>query len=264
MFPRAKKAYGQNFLADRSVVQVILETAAPKPGEVILEIGPGTGVLTQALVASGARVVAVEADADLMPALQERFNFSPDFLLGDILALRATDPTIGGRLKDNDYALVANIPYNITSALLEDFLTRSPRPTRMILMLQKEVTERLTARPPKMGLLSVVCQLYADVRRIKSVPRGAFRPMPKVDSAVIELRLHSLNEGVEPEEVIRLAKAAFSSPRKQLHGNLSGAGYGDAETIKKALEVQGIRTDARAETLTIDDWIALWTKLRRS
>ncbi len=261
MFPRAKKSYGQHFLADPSAVGKIVAAASLAPGETVLEIGPGTGVLTHGLVEAGAKVVAVEADTDLVPALRETFGERIDLVEGDILGLRRQDSTLGGRLQDGTYALVANIPYNITSALVEDFLRRAPRPSRMVLMVQKEVAERMAASPPRMGLLSVVCQTYADVKKVLNVPAGSFRPAPKVDSAVVLLRLHDpsghASAANDPEAVIALAKAGFSRPRKQLHGNLAAAGYGTSEEIKAALEKMSLRPDARAETLSATQWADL-------
>lgn len=268
MFPRAKKSFGQNFLADKTVVGKIAVAAELKKGECVLEIGPGTGALTEALLATGAAVTAVEADADLIPALRvlplrrggkEGLSVL-DLIEGDILALRRSNRTLDGRLEEGKYKLIANIPYNITSPILEEFLAHAPRPSRLVLMLQKEVAERIMALPPDTSLLSVVCQQYAVLRRVASVPRGAFRPMPKVDSAVVALDVRFPLRGDE-EQVIRLAKAGFSAPRKQLHGNLQGAGYGTSALLKKTLETLGLRPDARAESLSVDDWTRLYHAL---
>ncbi|OGL66911.1 ribosomal RNA small subunit methyltransferase A [Candidatus Uhrbacteria bacterium RIFCSPHIGHO2_01_FULL_63_20] len=275
MFPRAKKSFGQNFLADPTVLAKIVAAAEIQPGETVLEIGPGTGVLTQALLDTGAKVVAVEADHDLIPALRETFGDRITLIDGDVL-------TTPYPLPPTPYKLVANIPYNITSDVLHRFLTAEPRPIHMVLMVQREVADRITAAPPDMGLLSVVCQMYADVRKVANVPRGAFRPSPKVDSAVVRLDVRSgdrrrgtpdrgpersedtqggggagQDPTVHPEEVIALAKAGFSRPRKQLHGNLVAAGYGNSEEIKQKLSSLGLDPKARAENLRVDDWMAL-------
>ncbi len=293
MFPRAKKSYGQHFLADPRVVEKIVAAAADPPcpaapefpplrlrsgqalaggklrGERVLEIGPGTGVLTEALLAAGARVTAVEADADLVAGLRARFPTasSPfqgevkaglpalDLVEDDILSLRRRDPSLGGRLEEGNYKLVANIPYNITSNILEEFLAHRPRPSRLVLMVQKEVADRLTAKPGGMGLLSVICQIYAGVCLVARVPRGAFRPVPKVDSAVVCLDMHATPEQAEP--VIALAKAGFSFSRRQLHGNLARGGFGSAAAVKAALASVGLRPDIRAESLSMDDWARL-------
>lgn len=260
MFPRAKKSFGQNFLADPSVVGKIVAAAGIKPGERVLEIGPGTGVLTRGLLETGARVTAVEADADLLPALRETFP-GLDLREGDVLALRGQDPSLNGTLEEGGYVLAANIPYNITSGILEEFLRVSPRPKRLVLMVQREVADRITAAPPQVSLLSVVCQTYAEAKKAFNVPAGAFRPVPKVDSAVIVLELRPKTAGEpDPEDVIALAKAGFSSPRKQLHKNVAQAGLMDSVAAKALLEGLGLRPDIRAEGLTAAQWQNLWKK----
>ncbi len=259
MFPRAKKSFGQNFLADPSVVGKIIAAAGITPGERVLEIGPGTGVLTRGLLETKAHVTAVEADADLIPALRETFP-ALDLKEGDILALRAHDASLGGVLEEGKYVLAANIPYNITSAILEEFLRVSPRPKRLVLMVQREVADRMTAIPPQMSLLSVVCQTYAEVKKAFNVPAGAFRPVPKVDSAVVVLELRP--NVADAEKIIALAKAGFSSPRKQLHKNLAQGGRMESPAAKICLERLGLRPDIRAEGLTKDDWRNLWKECK--
>ena len=202
MLPRAKKSYGQNWLVDETVVKKIIQAAEITPGELILEIGPGTGVLTQALVDAGVQVIAVEADPNLIEPLKERFADRIQLIEGDALTFS---------LHHFSYKLIANIPYNITSDLLRRFLTQDPKPSRMVLMVQKEVADRIVARPAQMSLLSVMCQLYAVCRRVSVVPAGAFRPVPKVDSAIVQFDLEdpSLRWRIDPEMVIGLAKFGF-------------------------------------------------------
>lgn len=247
MMPRAKKTYGQNFLVDKGVVRKIIEAADIVPGEAVLEVGPGTGALTEALVAAGAKVTAVEADRDLIPALRETFGDTIELVEGDILAYD---------LPPTAYKLIANIPYNITSPLLYRFLTAPNPPSRMVLMVQREVADRMAGKPPDMSLLSVVCQLYADVSKVTNVPAGAFRPAPKVDSAVVRLDVRPAEVG-DPEAVVRTAKAGFSSRRKQLHGNLSGAGIASSQSVKDALTTLNLPPTSRAENLTVHNWIQL-------
>src|SRR3989338_6460523 len=193
---KAKKSLSQNFLQDQNVIRRIVEAAEIQKGETVLEIGPGTGVLTQALLDAGARVIAVERDEDLVPALRERFGESVAFVEGDILRF-AQDPV----LNHGKYKLVANLPYHITSPILERFLSHAPKPTRLVVMVQKEVADRIVGKPPRMSVLSVACQLYAEVKRLFVVPAGAFRPMPKVDSAVVCLDLREFYPGPGPGKV---------------------------------------------------------------
>lgn len=245
MLPRAKKSYGQNFLVDETVVKKIIAAADIKQGETVFEIGPGTGILTRALVEAGANVIAVEADKELIPRLNKEFGETIRLIHGDVLSKV--------RLNGQHYKLVANIPYNITSAVLEKFFTTEHRPTRMVLMVQREVADRITAKPPRMSLLSVVCQLYAHCERVAIVKAGAFRPIPKVDSAIVKLDLYQNVQNINPERVIALAKRGFAAKRKQLKSNLGSK-------IIPVLERMGIDPKIRAEGLTTEQWIELSTE----
>lgn len=253
MFPRAKKSFGQNFLTDRMTVRHIVEAADVQPGEHIVEIGPGTGILTQALVDAGATLLAVEADRDLIPALEERFGDRIELIQADVLSLEAE------RFPQTPYKLVANIPYNITSSIIERFLTLPNAPTRLVLMVQREVADRMCAVPPQMSILAVACQIYAKVKKVLNVPRGAFRPVPNVDSAVVRLDV-TPRVGNE-EAVIGLVKAGFSHPRKQLHSNLASAGWITTEQAKAAFVSLGLDPLCRAQTLTVEQWRQLHTML---
>lgn len=246
--------FSQNWLVDETIVTKMIEAAEIRTGETVLEVGPGAGVLTQGLVDAGAHVIAVEADKFLIAPLRERFGDKIELIHGDILFF-----TFPPSHLPTSYKLIANIPYNITSDLLRHFLITKPKPSCMILMLQKEVAERIMAVPPQMSLLSVVCQIYAQCRCIAKVPAGAFRPIPKVDSAVVRLDLHDASSfsNVDPEEVIAIAKLGFSSPRKQLHGNLKGVHRKGSMAVKEALMSLGLPATARAETLTVENWISL-------
>ncbi|MFH1404687.1 MAG: 16S rRNA (adenine(1518)-N(6)/adenine(1519)-N(6))-dimethyltransferase RsmA [Patescibacteria group bacterium] len=270
MLHRAKKSYGQNFLNDMSVVKKIIDEADIKKGEIVLEIGPGKGVLTQALVEAGAKVIAIEADRDLINPLQEKFGNKIELIFGDALQNFGRHKwrpyLITPPLHHFKYKLVANIPYNITSAILEKFLTNKPKPSHMVIMVQREVADRIVAKPPNMSLLSVVCQMYGECRKVVKVPAGAFRPIPKVDSAVVHIDLFQKNEnrfllktkkGFE-ENVIALAKAGFAHKRKQLHGNLQSAGKGSSKEIKEILKNLGFSEFIRAQELTVENWIELY------
>lgn len=237
------------------MIRKIIAAADITPGEAVLEIGPGTGVLTEALVEAGAKVTAVEADPDLISPLRARFGDAIQLVQGDILALPAA------KYPASAFKLIANIPYNITSAIFQRFLSKEPRPTRLVLMVQREVADRVAARPPDMSLLSVVCQLYGNVKKATNVPKGAFRPIPKVDSAVIVLDVKGIPAEIEP--IVSIAKAGFSSPRKQLHHNLASIGIA-SEMTKATLEEIGKDPRARAEVLTAEDWRTLYSKLAKS
>ncbi len=252
--PRAKKHYSQNWLVDESVVEKIISVAEITKGESVLEIGPGTGLLTTALVNSGARVTAIEADEDLVGPLGEMFGDKIELICGDAL-----DEEF---FMSGEYKLIANLPYSITSDILKRYLTHSFPPTRMVLMLQKEVVERIIAKPGAMSLLSVVCGLYGECSRVTNVPRGAFRPIPKVDSAVLKIDLTSKKDrDFDPEQVISLAKTGFSSRRKQLHRNLSSLPGVSSDQVKKILEDMGLDPRLRAQDLSVEDWIQVTHKI---
>jgi 16S rRNA (adenine1518-N6/adenine1519-N6)-dimethyltransferase len=252
--PIAKKSFGQNFLIDELVVKKIAIAADIQKGETVLEIGPGTGLLTSALIRYGAKVIAIELDHDFIDPLEEKFGDQIELVEGDVLKLHPLP------VQDGAFKLVANIPYNITSPILEKFLAHGPHPTVMILMVQKEVADRIVAEPPQMSLLSVMCQLYAKCSRVLVVKAGSFRPIPKVDSAVVRFEL--LKPIPQAERVIALAKAGFVSRRKQLHHNLLPFARitnpeMDAQKIKTILLDAHLDPKVRAENLTIHDWINL-------
>jgi len=263
---RAKKSFGQHFLKDKSVVEKIVAAAEIQAGETVLEVGPGQGILTEALIEAGAKVIAVEADEDLIPGLKEKFGNAINLISDDIFSVDLNS------IFNSPYKIVSNLPYNISSVFLTHFLKTKPAPSRMVLMLQKEVVDRIVAKPPKMSLLSVVCQIYADCKKIAKVPRGAFQPMPKVESAVIQLDLIGSGVGLrcaaesnsaafDPEQVISLAKAGFSSKRKQLRGNLAAVGKFSREEVSGALKKIEKDPQVRAEVLTVKDWINLAQEL---
>jgi 16S rRNA (adenine1518-N6/adenine1519-N6)-dimethyltransferase len=266
--PIAKKSFGQNFLIDELAVKKIAIAAEIQKGETVLEIGPGTGLLTSALIRYGANVTAIELDHDFIDPLKEKFGDQINLIEGDVLRLHPLP------VQDGAFKLVANIPYNITSPILEKFLAHGPHPTVMILMVQKEVADRIVAEPPQMSLLSVMCQLYAKCSRVLVVKAGSFRPIPKVDSAVVrfDLRYPSPHRGegmgeVNHERVIALAKAGFVSRRKQLHHNLLPFARithpeMDAQKIKTILLDAHLDPKVRAENLTIHDWINLEAMIR--
>ncbi|MGH2407433.1 MAG: 16S rRNA (adenine(1518)-N(6)/adenine(1519)-N(6))-dimethyltransferase RsmA, partial [Candidatus Limnocylindrales bacterium] len=228
------------------------------PGRRVLEIGPGLGVLTGALLQAGAHVTAVEVDPTMVAHLGERFGVALEsgglrLVAGDVLDLGLDD------LVREPWDLVANLPYHITSPVLHLVLGTEPRPERFVLMLQREVAERVAARPGAMSYLSVFVQYHADVHVVRFVPRSAFEPAPKVDSAVLAGATHPrrLDEAAE-EDLWRLVQAGFRERRKMLHNvlprQLPGVGR---ERFEAALAVCAIDADRRPQTLSVDEWLAL-------
>jgi len=253
-----KKSLGQNFLFDENVLARIVEAAELQPLEPVLEIGPGLGSLTRLLAQTAASVTAVELDNRFIPILQTELAYFDNVRLihGDILE---QDP---GALFAQPYKVVANVPYYITGAILRHLLSARQKPTCLVMTVQKEVAERMTAVPPKMSLLAISTQLYGHAEIITTIKAGAFWPRPDVDSAVIRLTLfpEPLLPFAEEKQFFALVKAGFSQKRKQLKNNLRQMEYNASEvsSLLKAASVDGRR---RAETLTLSEWIQLYNLL---
>jgi len=254
----ADKRFSQNFLADGEVLEAIMAAAAVTPGRHVLEIGPGIGILTGALLAAGASLTAVEVDRTMVRYLGRRFAAEIGdgrlrLVQGDVLDLSMGD------LVTTPWDLVANLPYHITSPVLHRVLGTEPRPEHLVLMLQREVAERVAAAPGAMSYLSVFVQYHASVHVARLVPASAFEPAPEVESAVLagQTRDRHLDPRAE-EQLWRLVQAGFRERRKMLHNvlprQLPNLGR---ERITAALEATGIATDRRPQTLSVGDWLSL-------
>lgn len=263
---RARKSLGQNFLVDAGFQRKIVEALDIQPGDTIVEIGPGQGALTQHLVERAARVTAVELDDRLAPLLRERFAGHPGFSLihGDALQF---DPRDHG-LDPATLKMVGNIPYNITTPLLFHLLERDRRPQRLVVMVQKEVAQRIAAPPGNSdyGALTVGIQSIAQVERLFTVPRGAFRPVPGVDSAVVRITPHEpppLSADEEADLRI-LTRTLFAWRRKQLQKILRASPLYElpAEVLQAVLAESATPPDVRPETLGTDRLVALVRGLR--
>jgi 16S rRNA (adenine1518-N6/adenine1519-N6)-dimethyltransferase len=249
----------QNFLADVDVLEAILALAEPGPESRILEIGPGLGILTGGLLAGGAAVTAVELDRGLVGYLRDHFADALAsgqlFLIeGDALDQELTT------LVSPPYEVVANLPYHITSPILHRLLGAPPRPSRLVLMLQAEVAERIAAPPGQMSYLSVFVQYHATVRIALRVSREAFEPAPKVASAVvvIEPRERAESTSAEGEEALwRLAQAGFRERRKMLRNVLGRQLPIGQERVDAALAAAAIAGDRRPQTLAVEEWLRL-------
>ena len=249
----------QNFLADPDVLDAILTEAAPRPDRRLLEIGPGLGLLTGGLLDSGASVTAVELDAGLAAFLRDRFE--PSISSGSLQLVEgdALDQDLVN-LVEPPYDVVANLPYHITSPILHALLGRPPRPGRLVLMVQREVAERIAAPPGKMSYLSVFVQYHARVRLALAVPAAAFEPEPAVESAVIVVEPYDADDRLDPEtedDLWRLVQAAFRERRKMIHNVLARQLPLDAGRVASALAVALIEPDRRPQTLAVGEWLAL-------
>jgi len=255
----AKKSLGQNFLMHRQTAERIVDAAKLPEGALVLEIGPGTGMLTKVLLAKGYRVIAVEADNALVPQLEETFSGEGNLALihSDIRAFNAD--TIS-----EPYHVVANIPYYITGEIIRQFLTSTHQPRSMTLLVQKEVAERV-ARDEKGSILALSIKAFGVPSYAFTVPKGAFVPAPKVDSAVLHIADISRdafpNEGDE-ERFFTVMKLGFAHKRKRLPKNLE-EGWGRA-TITEAAAALGISPDARAEDIPLETWLKLSAELKSS
>ena len=296
----ARKELSQNHLADGEVLAAIVAAADLAPGRLVLEVGPGLGILTGALLEAGAAVIAVELDKELADLLLHRFagrglvapagrgtgtsppgagepgaGTSPP---GGAEPDTATTPPGPGELRliEGDvlatpireflappYDVVANIPYHITSPILHHVLGEEPRPDRFVLMLQREVAERIAAAPGQMSYVSVFTQYHADVAVARIVPRGAFEPAPKVDSAILAGTVRSRRLSPDAEANLwRVVQAGFRERRKMLHNVLARQlpDIGHAR-VAQALARAGIAPERRPQTLSVEEWLALSAEL---
>mgnify|MGYP001268919877 CR=1 FL=1 len=265
---RLSKRFGQNFLTDRTHLLRVVEAAGIGPDDRVFEIGPGAGTLTVELAARAARVFAVELDRSLLPVLADVLRPFPNVSVRQADALKLELPSeLAESLGPPPYKVAANIPYNVTSPILVKLLEASGLFTSVTLMVQKEVADRLRARPgtADYGALSVFVQFYAEVSVASIVPRGAFFPPPKVDSAVVHLvpRPTPPVEVASPEAFFGVSRAVFGQRRKTLANALTNAPAlaFDRETVHAALTAAGIDGQRRGETLSLEEIAAISRQL---
>lgn len=253
---KAKKHLGQHFLNSPSVLKKICDAARITAGDTILEIGPGKGVLTAALLVSGAKVIAIEKDRELIPLLQEKF--AEEINTGKLTLLEEDvlnfNPIVRQDLATG-YKLVANIPYYITGAIIEKFLSTENQPQHMVLLIQKEVAERIIARDKKESILSIAIKAYGIPKIIAKVPPGAFVPPPTVDSAILSIENISRDFFKDADEKIffKIVKGVFGKKRKQIGGTLAEV-LGDKEMARSDLAGTGIDLKTRPEDINLQTW----------
>jgi len=284
---KAKRSLGQHFLNSEKYLSAIVDAGNIHADDLILEIGPGTGLLTEKLLKLAGRVIAVEKDKELVILLKEKFKeeialgkldlIEKDILDFDLtkqfhlipnydLANRSLLVCPGEQKRSSGsgkiiYKIIANIPYYITGAILKKFLQSDFQPEQMILLVQKEVAQRIVARDKKESLLSISVKVYGQPKLIKTVPAGAFSPAPKVDSAILaisDISKRDLNE----KNFFKVLKAGFAHKRKLLINNLSG--LFNKELIKKAFAECKIDEKTRPETLNLNNWLCLTNELSRN
>ena len=267
---RAKKSLGQNFLKDEAVLQRIIDDAKISSEDMVLEIGPGQGALTEKLQKVCKKVIAVELDDRLIELLHTKFvgNENVEIVHDDILKLNLPEMVSKKlmKLKANEanYKVIANIPYYITAPIIRLLLETKYPPQEMILMVQKEVAERITAKAGEMSILAVSVQYYAKPEYLFTVSKESFEPVPKVDSAIIKITRDNGQETRDKEETkkfFRIVKAGFSAKRKTLVNNLSNGLQLDKNEIEEKLELLGFSKNTRAQELEVEDWKKLANSL---
>lgn len=262
------RSKGQNFLIREEVYDKIVAAAEIKADENVLEVGPGLGFLTAKLAKKAKQVTAVELDDKLAEALQVGLESQEvsnvEVLNMNILDLNTKSEILNpkqirnSKFENQNYKIVANLPYNITSVFLRKFLEAENKPELMVLMLQKEVAERIVAKAGDMSLLAVSVQFYAEAEIVEYVPKEDFWPQPEVDSAVIKLKVESRKYKVNEKEFFRLVKFGFSSKRKMLKNNLAGSYHISQKEAEERIVKAGFSPKVRAQELSVADWMKLF------
>lgn len=250
-----KDRLGQNFLIEKRVALKMLKAADLKPSDTVLEVGAGMGTLTLELAKAAKEVIAVEKDHVMIEILKETLKDfdNVQIIQGDILSQDKELLNLTG-----GYKMVANLPYYITSPVIRMSLEAQKRPELMVFMVQKEVAQRIAAKPPEMSILAVSAQFYAETKIVSAVRKSAFWPRPKVDSAIIKLVPNKESPSAEEaKSFFRVVKAGFAQPRKQLLNNLSNQLKFSREVVEAWLNHAGIHSTQRAETLSLQDWATL-------
>lgn len=255
----AKKSFGQNFLIDQNYINKIVSSLNPREGETIVEIGAGRGALTEKLVESGANVVAIELDKDLIPLLQSKFEGFVNFALVEQDALKIDfEQLTKNRGQRSKTKLVANLPYYISTAILQKLIDQRQVFSEMILMFQREVVERITAAAgsSERGFLTVLVEAYFEIKKLFDVPPTAFRPIPKIWSSVV--RIESKDEAeikILDDSLFRnLISTGFAQKRKTILNNLKNFAHPERHEMSQILEQSQILPVRRAETLTLEEW----------
>ncbi len=253
---------GQNFLISRHYLEEIVGIANLDKDDRVMEIGPGFGVLTLELLKHSGQVVSFEIDKKLFKYLERYLKLYPNFKLHNADAIKNWK-IINEELKDLDYKLVSNLPYNITSRVLRNFTELKPRPKEMIIMVQKEVAERVVAKPGQMSILSVAVQFYGHPEKMIDIKSENFWPEPAIDSSILKISqigmdARNYQKKLSPfkaKDFFRTVKIGFSARRKQLHNNLVNGFKITSEKTSKTLAKNGINPKIRAQELSIDQWI---------
>ena len=265
----ARKGLGQHFLIDEEVLQKTVSAAELSPNDIIIEIGPGMGILTRELAKHAGRVITVEMDSKLTDILKHDLASFDNIttINADILQIEPSallQETRAGFPSTNSasYKVVANLPYYIASPVLRQFLEATAKPQSMVVMVQKEVAETIVAKPGRTSLQSVSVQFYGEPKIISYVPAKCFYPPPKVDSAILHIKLYPQPAvDVDEKSFFELVRAGFSAPRKQIVNSLARGLELSKTKVLLLLEKADILPQRRAQTLTLNEWAHLWSVL---
>ena len=251
-----KKSLGQNFMHDPKALAKIVALAQLQPTDTVVEVGAGTGALTDLLSEAAAQVFSIEADHRLQPILEERFDFRPNVYLHFADVLKTDVTTLVG---DQDYIVVANVPYYISSAILWHFLEARRPPRRLVMTMQLEVAERVIGKPGAMNLLSIAVQYYGRPRIVSKFGPAVFWPRPNIHSGVMRIDIHESSPVDLPstQMFFRVLRAGFSLKRKQLKNALSSGLRLKASAARNLIDAAGIDPRRRAETLSLEEWARL-------
>ena len=249
---RPKKQLGQNFLVNESILPTIIKTAEIKPGDIVIEIGPGMGVLTKALLDAGAKVFAIEKDFDLIACLTQKFGNNKN------LKIVHQDALWFDASHFEKYKIASNLPFYIASPIIRKFLESKNPPELMVLMVQKEVAEKITAKPGnrERGILTLSVEFDGHAEIIATVSKNSFRPQPKVDASVIKI-VPQKKPDITPKLFFRIVKAGFSSKRQQIHNSLAATLRLPRDQVISMLKKSNIDPQKRAEDLSLEEWIQL-------
>jgi 16S rRNA (adenine1518-N6/adenine1519-N6)-dimethyltransferase len=263
---KPKKSLGQHWLSDVEALQAMSRAAAVSEADTVLEVGPGLGTLTKQLLTDGAEVIAVEFDPVLAANLPKNLGLGDGPSTSHLSVVEHDILTFDFASVPHPYKIVANIPYYLTSNLIRVLSETSNPPEVVVLLMQKEVAERVCAKPGNMSILSVTAQFYWEVSLGRVVEAELFEPAPKVNSQILimKYRRTPLFEEVDIKQFFRLVKAGFSQKRKTLQNSLSGGLALSKEQTRSMLEAAEIPVSARAQTLSLDDWYALYEVLKQT
>ena len=248
------KRLGQNFLIDKEAVKKIIGAADLGPEDVVLEVGPGLGVLTQELAEKAKKVIGIEKDPKMIEILQKTLEGSKniEIVRGDVLKIN-----LKYHVPNTKYKVVGNLPFYLAAPVIRQFLEAEKPPEKMVLVVQKEVGQRICAKPPEMSILAVSVQIYAKPEIVSYISKKSFWPSPEVDSAIIKITINKKQLTTDRNLFFKIVKAGFSQPRKQLINNLSKKLILNRVKVEQWLLENNVQPTQRAETLEVQDWINL-------